>query len=212
MEIRVSIDGAKLVSPGLWVAALSPDNIRQLGSPATELGSASVLLLDGPQYDQSKRQISFPVNAVRVLNAGFSEKTILLDAADGSSSVSKHQSPAPSADTPRLGMGDRQLLQKVEHFPDEMKAAARTIVELVRRLDPAGDFQHSTNRFVNRTDNFVAVEPQVRNKALLINVRGIIPTRLATLRTMNGYTAFKLETAEDLDAVVSAIRSATRKS
>jgi hypothetical protein len=211
MQIRVSIDDAKLVSPGLWTATLSPENIRQLGSPAAELGSTSVLLLDDPQYDQSKRQISFPMNAVRVLNAGTSEKAILLDADDDTSSVSKRHAPAASADSPRLGMGDRQLLQKVEHFPDEMKAAARTIVELVRRLDPSGDFRLATNRFVNRTDNFVAVEPQVRNKALLINVRGLIPTRLAKLRTMNGYTAFKLESAEDLDAVVSAIRSATRK-
>lgn len=216
MQILVTIDEANKLSTGIWSASLSPANVRQLGTPAAEVGSRSVILLDDPRYNSDTGQVAFPFNAARVLNLGSTDSTIFVAAGEDQPFSAEPQpqgadETSAAVDGPRLGLGDRQLLRMTANFPSDMQKAAASIVEYVRELDPSGDFQRERNRYVNRRDNFVAIEPQTRNKQLLINVRGKVATQLSTLSTFNGYTAFKLAKSDDLPQVLRAIEAATRK-
>ncbi|NTZ44050.1 hypothetical protein G7A66_13370 [Altererythrobacter sp. SALINAS58] len=207
------------LAPSLWEADVAPSNVRQLGNPAGEIGAHSIVMIDQPEFDAGEGEMRFAINAVRVLNLGSTDRAILIGAEASSQAGAtadcgpQNASGPASGEAPavRLGLGDRQLLQKVQQFPEEMRQAAEGVIEHVRALDPTGDFQRQNNRFVNRRDNFVAIEAQSQKKQLLINVRGKIETKLKTLSTFNGYTAFKLATPSDLPAVLNAIDSATRK-
>lgn len=212
MQIQVTIDEAVEVSTGVWSADLSPANVRQLGKPSADAGGRSILVINEPDYDSGAKRLAFSINAAHVLNVGTSNRALFVSAAEPEDTSADSAKSQESSDAkPRLGAGDGLLLKSIEAFPEPIRNAAINVLERVRQLDPGGDFRRHKNRFVNRRDNFVAIEPQTRLHQLLINVRGKVETPLPQLSTFNGYTAFKLSAPSDLAQVLRAIEAATRK-
>jgi hypothetical protein len=207
--MRITIDVMEMVSksPPVWKAMLPPEQVRQLSAPLGSFGGASVILIDGPEYQSARHQLAFPFGSARVLNLGASDESLILG-------VAEKTAIAESAFlSPGLSFGDKSFLLALRssRLSDDLKEAAEQLVSFVREEDPAGDLQHKGQRYVSFPDNWVTfqIQPQVRE--ILVTYKGYVQSRLKSASARRPYHGFKLRGLQEIEEAKRVLRGATRR-
>ena len=79
MALMVQLQDARQLYEGVWKAQLSLYEIRFLDARPECSGPFHVLLLtEPPTFDKEKRNLSFSLSSVRLLNAGTSDSAIFI--------------------------------------------------------------------------------------------------------------------------------------
>ena len=78
MSLAIAVDGVSVIGEGVWIASLTPAEVRRLGTAAT-LGARSVVGLSSPKFDPTTRQLMFDPGSTAVLTVGDSEEAVLID-------------------------------------------------------------------------------------------------------------------------------------
>jgi hypothetical protein len=94
LKLTITIDGAKLIEPGIWKARLKPEEVTTLGSCQNKLGPFSVVMLEGEaEYNAQNQSITFDPDATRLLNVGSTDQVLVLSG-NGAAATAKGK-PAP---------------------------------------------------------------------------------------------------------------------
>jgi len=218
MGLRMVIDDARRVAPGVWNLRLMPAEIQRLGVTRSSYGARSVLLVESPTYDELSREFQFDGSKVRVLNLGTSSDTVVIAASDSASDVPSDGAPVTSK--PKVartyGAGDQEFLTLIERrLRGPPEQAAKQLLQRIRD-EEAGDLQRGKRlNFKNTPDNFwyVVVQPTVQ--ALSVTVRGepsgFLPSRLTLKSDRPGYTRFKVDRPDQVDDALQIIWKSRRR-
>lgn len=211
--MRLILDDAERLSPWVWSATLPPEDAEVLGSAATRAGVITIVLLPHlapPSEDIA--ELSFEPSHAKVLNAGSSARAVFVFGRE--SDTRDEEEIEPHTYGPRVQHDDGQFLVDLHNLPNELAEVGRQILAGMRSSS-GGYFQRTrSGRFVNRPNNFWTVKIQPRNRSLRFTVRGdskrFSHIRGVTVREdRNGYSSFKLSTADQLDAVLQVLRTAS---
>lgn len=217
MGIEITVSNVSPLRDGVWEAAISPREVRTLGSCSSSLGEVTVLLLSTSSFDSEAKAIRFAPQAATVLNVGNSSRAIIVNGGDD---LQLNERPTSDGSLVRLageqiGPGDKQYLQSLADLPDQVRQAGEEILRRVRRLFPGDLRPLGGRRFQETPDNFWFVVIQPRAGSLLITVRGLPDRfkveRLKIVEDRPPYSRFKVRSADDVPEAVQVILHAVRR-
>lgn len=218
MRIMVNIENAVALKSDVWSASVAPANVRNLSAPLSTAGVTSVVLVEGVEFDVAARCLSFPFGSVRVLNLGSSDDALFISGIDTAGDAGAKEAPVEtqtdegsSSEQVRLGFGDRDCLRGFAQMSPELQLAAQQAVEHIRKLDPSGDLQKEGQRYVNRPDNFVTLQPQPRVSDILVTFKGSVKTTLKEASARRPYQGFKIRGTGDVPEALRVLQLAKRR-
>lgn len=215
MGLRVTASDVERVEEGIWRFPMAPHQVRHFGSPASSVGSRSVMVLRRYEYDPVAGLLHFDVDDAVAINVGTLPEVVGLAAAPDTESVTR-PSAQRQVDNLVHGPGDREFIRLIEaELPDDMQRAALALLAGVRRRS-AGDLKRGQSRnFSDTPDNFWYVIVQPRVAQLSITVRGPVShfEKMARLpiKDDRGNTLFKVASEADVPAALDLIFHAKRK-
>src|SRR5687767_14227430 len=79
MGIKLVLDDATQIGPGVWSASLAPEDTQVMGSTTTRAGATTVVLLPNlaPPSEETS-ELSFEPSHARVLNVGSTTRAIIV--------------------------------------------------------------------------------------------------------------------------------------
>ncbi|MGB5423598.1 MAG: hypothetical protein WBN03_15650 [Desulfobacterales bacterium] len=200
LKLTITIDGAKHLDMGVWMAKLEPDEVATLGKCENRSGPFSVLLLDSEvDYDEKTQTLTFNPNATCLLNIGGTEQILVLSSKDkkpvskSAEAPSDHvKPPAPKSterseertsnkeqpeemtvDTElssRLATGDKLFLSEL---PADMRGFGETLLTEIRGIIPGElNFEPRSAKFDETPEIFWTIKILPSKKALRLTVRG----------------------------------------
>jgi hypothetical protein len=179
---------------------MTADDLALLGSPVTERGEISIVLLpDGLGVERG--HVKFEHRAAIVLNRGNSTKTLFID---GSDAPSAHESSANSGDV----LFDAEL-------PNYLRELGARLLSEVRTRWTGSLEKKPSGRFVEHPDNYWTVKIQPRDRSLALTVRGGPEqfeefTSLDIKADRTGYSRFKVHTVAELPQVIELLSRVQR--
>jgi hypothetical protein len=211
---------------GIWIAETSPNELMRLGPPKSTVGTRSVLLVEGAEYDSERKRLEIDVTALTVLNLGTGRDALVVtshgdDRVDRTvtdtnvATTDTFRGPPLQDDNVVHGPGDLEFLRLVnrELRGNPLEAAIRILKE-VRRRNP-GDLQRGKrSNFKNIPDNFWYVIVQPRVQSLSITIRGekeqIHAQDIELKDDRPGYTRFTLARPDQVPEALAIIRQSKR--
>lgn len=200
LKLTITIDGAKHLDKGVWMAKLQPDEVASLGKCENRSGPFSVLLLDSEvDYDEKAQTITFDPNATCLLNIGGTEQILVLSNKDKkpvskpaaapsapvkpptSTSSEPIGEKAPTEEQPenmkpdaelsrRLATGDKLFLSEL---PADMRGLGETLLTGIRGIIPGElNFEPRSAKFDETPEIFWTIKILPSQKALRLTVRG----------------------------------------
>ncbi len=200
LKLTITIDGAKHLDKGVWMAKLEPDEVASLGKCENRSGPFSVLLLDSEvDYDEKNQTLTFNPNATCLLNIGGTAQILVLSSKD-KKPVSKPVETPPTPDTSptstpsgpsggkestemqpeemtadtelsrQLATGDKLFLSEL---PADMRGLGETLLNEVRGIMPGElNFEPRSAKFDETPEIFWTIKILPAKKALRLTVRG----------------------------------------
>jgi len=200
LKLTMTIDGAKHLDMGVWMAKLEPDEVATLGKCEKRFGPFSVLLLDSEvDYDEKTQTLTFNPNATSLLNIGGTSQILVLSSKD-KKPVSKSVAATSTPDTPpnstssepfgekasteeepeeitagtelsrQLATGDKLFLSEL---PADMRGLGETLLSEIRMIMPGElNFEPRSAKFDETPEIFWTVKILTTKKALRLTVRG----------------------------------------
>jgi hypothetical protein len=200
LKLTITIDGAKHLDMGVWMAKLEPDEVATLGKCENRSGPFSVLLLDSEvDYDEKTQTLTFNPNATCLLNIGGTAQILVLSSKD-KKPVSK---PAEAPSTPvkpatsassepysgkastdeqpeemttdtalsrQLATGDKLFLSEL---PADMRGLGETLLSEIRGIMPGElNFEPRSAKFDETPEIFWTIKILPSKKTLRLTVRG----------------------------------------
>lgn len=200
LKLTITIDGAKHLDMGIWMAKLEPDEVATLGKCENRSGPFSVLLLDSEvDYDEKTQTLTFNPNATCLLNIGGTEQILVLSSKDkkpvskpvaapsaavkapsfessepsGEKASTGEQHEEMTADTElskRLATGDKLFLSEL---PADMRGLGETLLSEIRGIIPGElNFEPRSAKFDETPEIFWTIKILPSEKALRLTVRG----------------------------------------
>ncbi|MEN8782295.1 MAG: hypothetical protein ABF292_14430 [Desulfobacterales bacterium] len=200
LKLTITIDGAKHLDMGIWMAKLEPDEVATLGKCENRSGPFSVLLLDSEvDYDEKTQTLTFNPNATCLLNIGGTEQILVLSSKDkkpvskpvaapsapvkapsfessepsGEKASTEEQHEEMTADTElskRLATGDKLFLSEL---PADMRGLGETLLSEIRGPIPGElNFEPRSAKFDETPEIFWTIKILPSEKALRLTVRG----------------------------------------
>lgn len=200
LKLTITIDGAKHLDMGVWMAKLEPEEVATLGKCENRSGPFSVLLLDSEvDYDEKTQTLTFNPNATCLLNIGGTEQILVLSSKDKKpvskpaaapsapvkAPTSKSSEPSGekasteeppeemTADTEiskRLATGDKLFLSEL---PADMRGLGETLLSGIRGVIPGElNFEPRSAKFDETPEIFWTIKILPSKKALRLTVRG----------------------------------------
>jgi hypothetical protein len=200
LKLTITIDGAKHLDMGVWMAKLEPDEVATLGKCENRSGPFSVLLLDSEvDYDEKSQTLTFNPNATCLLNIGGTAQILVLSSKD-KKPISKpveapsapdkpptSTSPGPSGgktsteEKPEEMTADTQLIRQLatgdklflSELPADMRGLGETLLSEIRGIIPGElNFEPRSAKFDETPEIFWTVKILPSKKALRLTVRG----------------------------------------
>ncbi len=200
LKLTMTIDGAKHLDTGVWMAKLEPDEVTTLGKCEKRSGPFSVLLLDSEvDYDEKAQTLTFNPNATSLLNIGGTSQILVLSSKD-KKPVSKAVEASSTPDKPpnstssepfgekastgeepeemtagselfrQLATGDKLFLSEL---PSDMRGLGETLLSEIRRIMPGElNFEPRSAKFDETPEIFWTIKILTTKKALRLTVRG----------------------------------------
>ena len=200
LKLTITIDGAKHLDRGVWMAKLEPDEVATLGKCENRSGPFSVLLLDSEvDYDEKTQTLTFNPTATCLLNIGGTEQILVLSSKDkkpvskpvaapsahvkppGSESTEPPGEKASNEEQPenmraatelcrRLATGDKLFLSEL---PADMRGLGETLLTEIRGIIPGElNFEPRSAKFDETPEIFWTIKILPSKKALRFTVRG----------------------------------------
>ncbi|MGA9476264.1 MAG: hypothetical protein WBV21_00700 [Desulfobacterales bacterium] len=198
LKLTITIDGAKHLDMGVWMAKLEPDEVATLGKCENRSGPFSVLLLDSEvDYDEKTQTLTFNPNATCLLNIGGTEQILVLSSKDKKPVSKPAVAPSAPAKAPtssepsgekasteeppeemavdtelskRLATGDKLFLSEL---PADMRGLGETLLSEIRRVIPGElNFEPRSAKFDDTPEIFWTIKILPSKKALRLTVRG----------------------------------------
>jgi hypothetical protein len=198
LKLTITIDGAKHLDMGVWMAKLEPDEVATLGKCENRSGPFSVLLLDSEvDYDEKTQTLTFNPNATCLLNIGGTEQILVLSSKDKKPVSKPAAAPSAPAKAPtssepsgekasteeppeemavdtelskRLATGDKLFLSEL---PADMRGLGETLLSEIRGVIPGElNFEPRSAKFDETPEIFWTVKILPSKKALRLTVRG----------------------------------------
>lgn len=211
MALLFQIEGAMRLDERVWKARLSPAEVRLLGPNAQVSGDTTVLLLDaGVKFDAARGHLAFDPATVKLLNAGTSDRAILI------SSPTSFSAEATDKEFPQSESrgGDANFLNSL---PSHLRELGTLLLSAVRSKYPGElRFFEKSGRYVDTPDNFWTVKPQPRAGSFRITVRGV-PDQFKDFKSLSlrpdqtGYSTFTIERASQIGLLVRLLGTVRRK-
>ncbi len=204
LKLTLTIDGARHLDTGVWMAKLEPDEVATLGKCENRSGPFSVLLLESEvDYDENSQVITFDPNAACLLNIGGTAQILVLSSRDNkpvsrpvSGPPADRQTPtgdipvladeatpaaAPAEKTPldtppspSLATGDKLFLSEL---PADLRALGETLLTRVRgSFTGELNFEPRAAKFDETPQIFWTIKILPSKKALRLTVRGALET------------------------------------
>lgn len=213
MGMMMLIDAVLPLGQDVWSGSAPPHLLTMLGQAKVTGGTRSVLLVEGPRFDEAEKSLRFDASKATVLNLGTTDDIIIL----GSEPSSKVGEVRLQPSMATYGPGDQDFLRLVRsELTGKAKEAAEQILREVRSRHP-GDLERGQRlNFKNTPDNFWYVIVQPRVQSLSITVRGIperfLPSSLEVKVDRPGYSRFTLKAPEQIQEALRIIEGSRRKS
>jgi hypothetical protein len=166
LKLTITIDGAKHLDIGVWMAKLEPDEVATLGKCENRSGPFSVLLLDSEvDYDEKTQTLTFNPNATCLLNIGSTAQILVLSSKDKNPVSKPIEAPSTPVKPPTSASSEPSGGKaSTEEEPEEMTADT----ELSRQL-ATGD-----KLFLSE----LPADMRGLGETLLTEIRGIMPGEL----------------------------------
>ena len=212
MSVRLVISEAVLLGHSLWIAPLTPADVRRFGEVRHSSGARSVVGLGGWEFDPTTQQLSVDLDKILVLNVGTSDEALLVDLGEsaGETKKSNREQSGPRA-------GDQQFVVECGLLLDQAFAdMAKQLLAEIRRRHRGHLHEGQARKWVNHPSNFVAITIQPRDQSLAVHVKGDpnefnAPT-LDIKPDRPSYSRFKLERAAQLPDAIRAILASAQRS
>lgn len=214
MGLKVTVEGAKALTEGLWLAKLSPGSTAVFGDPAARVGDWTVVVVEGlPDFEKGGGSLAFDPARARLLNVGATERLLVLGGATEARAVeSSRPAAAKSARPAPTRGGDREFL---DALPEDLRELGELLLSEVRHHFQ-GELRYypDSRRFVETPDNFWTVTVRTRVHSLDITVRGAPGTfgpssRIEIKNDRTGYSRFKLTRTDQIEEALRVIRRAS---
>ena len=202
LKVSISIDGAREVEPGVWMAKLEPQEAATLGKCDSKAGPVSVLLIDSDaNYNKAAQTITFDPETSNLINIGSTSRVIVMssngDEPDAGrtappvklSNTQKPKDPPPAevvADTPKKeqpsdSIPDSDLAKNLatgdklflSELPLDLRDLGESLLSGVRKKF-AGELTYEPRaaKFDETPEIFWTVKIQPQIKSLRVTVRG----------------------------------------
>lgn len=200
LKLTITIDGAKHLDMGVWMAKLEPEEVATLGQCESRSGPFSVLLLDSEvDYDEKTQTLTFNPNATCLLNIGGTAQILVLSSKDKKPVSTPVEAPStpdkppttassePSAGkasgeeesgemttgaelSRHLATGDKLFLSEL---PADMRSLGEALLTEVRGIMPGElNFEPRSAKFDETPEIFWTIKILPTKKALRLTVRG----------------------------------------
>jgi hypothetical protein len=215
MQITVSLELTTQLRPNLWLATLDPAQTLEVGPPLAQRGDVSIILVSDAAHDAETGRLNFPLSTASVLNLGQTNQAVIVSDGVSLSKVEKSQTVTTDDSMPRpainLKSGDSECLRSLSALPKDIFQIGQKIVERIREIDSSGELKLEGKRYINRSDNFITIQPQFRLGDLLITVRGYVNVELPAASAIPGYSAFKINRRDQLAQALRLVNEAKRR-
>lgn len=209
MGVKLVLDDATNLAPGIWRATVRPEDTAIFGVAGSRSGEITILLLPNvaPPSDEAAG-LTFEPSYARLLNAGSTSQAIVVFGAAGVED--DDQEVVRQRFGPRVQHDDERYLDELKSLPDTLAQAGADILTAMRDSN-GGYFQKtSSGRFVNRPNNFWTVKVQPRDRSLRFTVRGSLSRfgrdpGIEMRPDRNGYSTFKLSEAGQRDRAIAIL-------
>ena len=211
MSLLLTASDVTELSDGVWEFEMPPQQIRQFGTPQATVGTRSILLLDGAEFERQSKRLMFPIDGIQPLNLGSTSATIGVRSESAPTQVSSN-STLPAF----LGRGDREFLALAKsELSAQMSQTAEDLLHAIRAKF-SGDLKRGLSRNFSETpDNFWYVIVQPRIDELSITVRGSVAhfrgKSALVIKDDRGNTRFKVTGRADIPEALKLISHALRK-
>ncbi len=201
MSFQIGIK-AGVVGSDIWVAEISPEDLKRLGRPLASVGERSVIGVTTPRFIDGS--IFFTPSDVSVLNSGSSKNAIIVRL--GASER------APTIANVKEGVNDDAAFVSAckKHLLPEVAKLAQELIAEIRRDHPGRMHEGKARKWVNQPSNFLAITIQNRDQSLAIHVKGRPdkhPNTALELRgDRPGYSRFKISKSSELAPALQIIR------
>jgi hypothetical protein len=200
LKLTITIDGAKHLDMGVWMAKLEPDEVATLGKCENRSGPFSVLLLDSEvDYDEKTQTLTFNPNATCLLNIGGTAQILVLSSKDEKPVSKTAEAPSTPVKPPtsassepsggkasteeqpgemttntelsrQLATGDKLFLSEL---PADMRGLGETLLTEIRGIMPGElNFEPRSAKFDETPEIFWTIKILPTKKALRLTVRG----------------------------------------
>jgi hypothetical protein len=238
LKLTITIDGAKHLDMGVWMAKLEPDEVATLGKCENRSGPFSVLLLDSDvDYDEKTQTITFNPNATCLLNIGGTEQILVLSSKDKNPVAApsipvkpttpksseptggKASTEEPSDETTdievsrRLATGDKLFLSEL---PADMRGLGETLLTEIRGIIPGElTFEPRSAKFDETPEIFWTIKILPSKKALRLTVRGTPETfehtsGIELKLDKFGYSAFHITRVAQVPGAITLLKQARK--
>ena len=202
LKVSISIDGAREVDSGVWMAKLEPEEAVTLGECDSEAGPVSVLLVDSDvDYNKATQTITFNPESANLINIGSTSRVIVLssngDGADAglveqtikSTDTVKKENPSPAEVAPGSpqktpppdSSSDPDLSDNLltgdklflSELPLDLRDLGENLLSGVRNQFPGElTYEPRSAKFDETPEIFWTVKIQPKVKSLRVTVRG----------------------------------------
>jgi hypothetical protein len=214
MPLTIAVGGALMIGEGVWIASLTPAEVRRLGTGAA-LGARSIVGLSLPKFDTTTGQLMFDPAKTTVLAVGDSEEAVLIDLRTAARPAEVNNQADAGMTLNRARKGDEAFLRASRALmSDSLVSLIKDLLDGVRQRHPGELWEGQARKWVNSPDNFVAITIQPRDRSFAIYARGESDaydalSSIDVRRDRPGYVRFKLYKASQLeDALKIVLRSA----
>ena len=202
MKLTATVENASEVAEGVWHVPAAMDQVLH-DHTVERFDLPSILVVEESDFEHAGAKLQFDFGSAQLLILGGRARGTLIIQAAAPPEKAVH--PAGKV------RGDELFLQILGSMAPNSKQVGEDLLERIRELDPEGSLERQGRRFINRPDNFVALEPQTRINEIIVHIRGIVSVDLQPVATQRGYSAFKVRSVADLLEAGRALGLAKRK-
>jgi hypothetical protein len=222
MALRLAVAGVKAIGQGVWVAELTPAEVRRFGEGKSSRGAKSVLGVTQPDFSREALTLSLNPDHASVLNIGTTNEALIIDlGAIGARQT--HSGEGTSAGggggqkADPTGKGDQAFLAECRrHLDERLVGMAERLLSAVRERYPGNLSEGLARKWVHQPGNFVALTIQNRDQSFAVHVKGkpkeFSAPSLDIKADRGSYSRFKLKHENQLSDTIHVVLASAQKS
>jgi hypothetical protein len=222
MALRLAVAGVKVIGHGVWVAELTPAEVRRFGDGKSSVGAKSVLGVTQPDFSREALTLSLDPDHASVLNIGTTNEALIIDLGIIDERQA-HSGEGITAGGDRwreanpTGKGDQAFLAECRrHLDERLVGLAERLLSAVRERYPGNLHEGLARKWVHQPGNFVALTIQNRDQSFAVHVKGrpmdFSAPFLDIKADRGSYSRFKLKHENQLKDTIRVVLASAQRS